>query len=242
MIKKKISGTKIIRTIIFTNVFFFIISLILSGSKLKLTLHPLTALTPSTDSLISLGASGTIPVDYHHAWWSFVTANFLHGSLLHILFNMLAFNQVASLISTVYGKYRMYIIFIISGVSGFMLSYLTGTQLTIGASAAICGLIGATLYYGKSRGGFLGDAIYRQTIGLVIFIVVFGILIPNIDNMGHGGGFISGIFLAWLLGYNEKKKENKYHFVLSVTLMIITVFILIWSLLSYKSYIINYLT
>ena len=231
MIKKKISDSTILKAIIYTNICFFLISLIVSGSAVKLNFHPFSALTPSTKSLIFLGASGTVPINYYHEWWSLITANFLHGSLLHILFNMLALHQVASLVSTMYGRYRMYVIFILSGISGFYLSYLAGVEVTIGASAAICGLIGATLFYGKSRGGILGETIYKQTIGWVIFIVLFGALVPNINNWGHGGGLISGIFLGWVLGYNEKFKENKFHKTLALILGLLTIFALIWSLI-----------
>jgi rhomboid protease GluP len=231
MIKKYILDPTILKVIIYTNVIFFIISLIVSGSNIKLDFHPFTALTPSIKSLIFLGASGTVPINVYHEWWSLITANFLHGSLLHILFNMIALNQVANMVSTVYGKYRMYVIFILTGVTGFYLSYLAGVEVTIGASAAVCGLIGATLYYGKSRGGILGETIYKQTLSWVVFIVLFGIIVPNVNNWGHGGGLISGVFLGKVLGYNEKYRENKLHKILSIILMAITFCALLWSLL-----------
>jgi membrane associated rhomboid family serine protease len=230
MIKKNISGSAIIKIIISTNVCFFIISLFVSGSDITLSLHPFTALTPSTTSLILLGASGTIPIDRNHEWWTLITANFLHGSLLHILFNMLAFNHVSSIVSKVYGSYRMFIIFLITGFTGFYLSYIAGIEVTIGASAAVCGLIGAILYYGKSRGGILGESIYKQTMGWVIFLILFGLIVPNVNNWGHGGGLISGILLAWILGYHERSPETRFHKIISFILMIFTICILIWSL------------
>ena len=57
-----------------------------------------------------------------------------------------------------------------SGVFGFFVSYLAGVTFTIGASAAVCGLIGAALYFGKSRGGIYGQTIYRQIGGWAIGI------------------------------------------------------------------------
>ena len=233
MIKIKISESTILKTIIYTNICFFIVSLIASGRNISFTLNPFTALTPSTKSLVFLGASGTIPINVYHEWWSLITANFLHGSLLHIIFNMLALHQVGSLVSSVYGKYRMFSIFIITGISGFYLSYLAGIEVTIGASAGVCGLIGATLYYGKSRGGSFGETIYKQTMGWVIFIILFGILIPNVNNWGHGGGLISGILLGWFLGYNEKSSENITHKILAWIFILLTFCSLIWSLVFY---------
>ncbi len=227
MIKKNISNSTLLKSIIFTNVFFFLISLLVSGSKVKLNLHPFTALTPSTKSLIFLGASGTIPINVYHEWWSLITANFLHGSLIHILFNMLALYQIGGIVAAVYGKYKMFEIFFVTGVTGFYLSYLAGIEVTIGASAAVCGLIGATLYYGKSRGGTLGENIYKQTMSWVIFIILIGILVPNVNNWGHGGGLVSGILMGWLLNYNEDSNQSKFHKIFSFFLLGVTLCALI---------------
>jgi rhomboid protease GluP len=233
MIKRNISESAIWKTIIYTNIIFFIISLILTGSDLKFDIHPFSALSPSNKSLVGLGASGTFSINNYHEWWSLITANFLHGSLIHILFNMLAVYQLAPLISKVYGQYRMFIIYIISGVFGFYLSYIAGIQITIGASGSICGLIGASFYFGKSRGGVFGRALYKQTVSWIIFIIIFGILVPNINNWGHGGGLISGIFLGMVLGYNDRIKENKFHKISALILALITLCVLIWSFIFY---------
>ena len=83
--------------------------------------------------------------------------------------------------------------------------------LTIGASAAVCALIGAALYYGKSRGGRYGQAIYRQVIGWVVGLFAFGLIVPGINNWGHGGGILGGILIGYLLGYHEKRQPRAYH-------------------------------
>ena len=74
--------------------------------------------------------------------------------------------------------------------------------MTIGASAALCGLIGAALYYGKSRGGTFGQAIYKHTSGWVIGLFFIG-LMPGINNWGHGGGLVAGIGTGYLFSYLE---------------------------------------
>ena len=66
MIKKNIPGSVILKTIIYTNVCFFIISLLISWGSIKFSLHPLTALTPSTKSLVLLGASGVIHINNYN--------------------------------------------------------------------------------------------------------------------------------------------------------------------------------
>lgn len=231
-ITKKLAPLLILKWMIGVNILFFAASLVLSGKGVKLSLNPFTALSPSTNVLIYLGASGTIPIVQYHQWWSFLTANWLHGSLLHIIFNMTALWQIGYLILAIYGIYRMFIIYTLSGIAGFCLSYVAGVPVTIGASAAICGLLGAAFYFGKSQGGTPGKVVSKMASGWILSLVIFGFAIPNINNWGHGGGFAAGIVLGWLLGYNERKKENSFHMLLSSVLMAVTVIVIGWQMVS----------
>jgi rhomboid protease GluP len=179
-----------------------------------------------------LGATGTYPIDQLGRWWSLVSANFLHGSILHILFNMMALRQIAPIIIREFGSYRMLIIYMVGGVAGFLLSYLAGVSVTIGASAAICSLIGAALFYGKSRGGVYGQAVFRQVGGWVIGLFIFGLLIPGINNWGHAGGLIGGALLGMAMGYHEKKMENIIHKMMAQVCVVVTILILAWAIIT----------
>ncbi|MBF0257276.1 MAG: rhomboid family intramembrane serine protease [Desulfamplus sp.] len=214
------------------NILFFAASLILTGKNIHLSINPFTALSPSTNVLIYLGASGTIPIEQYHQWWSLITANWLHGSLLHIIFNMIALWHIGHIISALYGMHRMFIIYTLSGMAGFYLSWLAGISVTIGASASICGLLGASFYFGKSQGGVAGSVVSKMTSGWIFSLVIFGIAVPNINNWGHGGGFATGIFLGWILGYNERKKESSFHALISYLLMVSTIAIVGWEIFS----------
>ncbi|CCK80648.1 peptidase S54, rhomboid [Desulfobacula toluolica Tol2] len=216
----------VLKTMICVNVIMFIISLIYSGKNIDLTLNPFYVLTPSMDVLNFLGASGRLPIVKFEAWWSLITANWLHGGLLHILFNMLALKTVAPLVMYEYGVCRMFTIYTLTGIAGFLLSYIGNVYLTIGASSGLCGLIGAALYFGKSRGGQWGQLVYKQTSGWVLSLVLIGFLMPNINNWGHAGGLISGVFLGWVLGYNDKRKENLLDKSLAVLFVCITTWLL----------------
>ncbi len=222
----------LIKGIIIVNAVLFVVSLVISGKEVHFTMDPFSALSPSNNSLVFLGAAGTISMDRYHEWWSLISASWLHGSLLHILFNMLALRQIGPFIIRAFGASRMFIIYFLSGVIGFFLSYLAGILITIGASAAICGLIGSALYYGKSRGGAFGQAVYKQTSGWVFGIFLCGFLIPNINNWGHGGGLVGGIALGWLLGYHEKNRETVLHKTLAFLFAAFTLAILAWAVLS----------
>jgi rhomboid protease GluP len=147
---------QLVRYLVYINIGMFALSLLLSIRGIRVGMNPLTALSPDTGRLILLGASGTRPIDQYHHWWSLVAANYLHGSLLHIFFNMMALRQLAPFIIREFGAWRFILIYSLGGVIGFWISYLAGVRITIGASCAVCALIGAILYYSKSRGGTYG--------------------------------------------------------------------------------------
>jgi len=225
------AGTdQIIKAIVFVNVGMYIISLLLGPWSSGFSLNPLSLLSPSNRSLLLLGATGTVPIDRLHRWWTLISANYLHGGLLHILFNMIALRQIAPLVIREFGPHRMVILFVLAGIIGFLVSYLAGVALTIGASAAVCGLIGASLYYGKSRGGIYGQAIYRQIGAWALGIFIFGLLVPSINNWGHGGGMVAGAMLGFVLGYEEKRRERLLHRILAGLCVVATLLILLWAI------------
>ncbi|MBU1170266.1 MAG: rhomboid family intramembrane serine protease [Proteobacteria bacterium] len=216
-------------TIIWINVAMYIISLVMSGSRIGMSMNPLDTLSPSMESLTILGATGTYPINALGLWWSLISANYLHGSVMHIVFNMLMLWQLLPIVAREYGSYRMISIYTIGGVLGFVVSYLAGIQFTIGASAAVCALVGALLYFGKSRGGVYGQAVYKQISGWVISLFLFGFLIPGINNWAHAGGILGGIAVAWFLGYNDKQREKSFHKTLAFFCAGITILVLVWA-------------
>jgi len=221
-----------IRAIIFTNAGMYLLTVLFNTARPGMSMNPLTYLSPDNTSLMLLGATGTFPIDRLGRWWTIVSANYLHGGILHILFNMFALWQLAPLVAREYGTYRTFIIYTLGGACGFLVSYLAGVSFTIGASAAVCSLIGATLYYGKSRGGLYGQIIYKQVGGWAVGIFIFGFLVRGINNWGHGGGMLAGIVLGILLGYHEKKAESSLHRTLAIICVAATVATLIWAVFS----------
>jgi rhomboid protease GluP len=220
----------VVQSIIIVNIVFYIFSLILTKHQ-SLTFNPLGFLAPGQTSLLLLGASGTIPVNEFGRFWSFLSANYLHGGILHIAFNLMAFRQIAPWVSQEYGVSRMFTIYTLGGIGGYILSYLAGIPFTIGASAAICALIGSLLFYGKSRGGTYGAMVYREVGGWVVGLVLFGLIVPGINNWAHGGGIISGMLLGMLLGYNEKRRETLLHRYLAIACGVTTIGCLAWAAL-----------
>ncbi|MBT8349652.1 MAG: rhomboid family intramembrane serine protease, partial [Deltaproteobacteria bacterium] len=140
---------KFIKMIIYVNIAMYVISLLLNPLLTNFSLNPLSFLSPDSYSLKLLGAAGIYRVDRLDHWLTLLSANYLHGGILHILFNMYAFKQLAPLVAREFGISRMFIIYTASGIIGFWISNFFRVYLTIGASASVCGLIGAMLFYGK---------------------------------------------------------------------------------------------
>jgi len=222
----------LVKTVIGVNIGMFVLSLVLDPRMTGMAFNPLLLLSPADSSLFVLGATGTIPIDSYHRWWTLVSASYLHGGLLHIFFNMAAFRQLSAVVVREYGTRRMFAIYTLSGVAGFLVSYLAGVALTIGASAGVCGLVGAILYYGKSRGGAYGTALYKQVGVWVILMFVFGFVVPGINNWGHGGGIAAGALLGYFLGYDERKRESAFHKTLAALCLAATAVVLAWAILT----------
>jgi rhomboid protease GluP len=218
-------GDWLVKAIITANVLFFALSLLLSAR----TGDAGNFLSPGQTSLMLLGATGTYPISHFGRFWTVISANYLHGGIIHLIFNLMALKQIAPLASNEYGSSRMFTIYTIGGVTGYVVSYLAGVPFTIGASAAVCSLIGALLYYGKSRGGVYGSSVYREVSGWVISLFIFGLLFPGINNWGHGGGIIGGIAIAALIGYSERRRENTFDHALALLCGMATVSILAWA-------------
>jgi rhomboid protease GluP len=180
----------------------------------------LSFLAPSWQSLLLFGAAGPVPVFGLGRWWTVLSAAWLHGGVLHILFNMMAVRNIAPAVAHLYGPGRTVIVYHVAAVAGFLLSSsanaflppLLGSRapLTIGASASIMGLVGALWHYGR-RGG--SSYIGQQAKGIVVAIAVMGFIIPGIDNWAHLGGFAGGYVAARVL--DPLKPERGDHVLLA---------------------------
>lgn len=187
-------------------------------------------LAPTPRSLFVLGASGAIPVFGLGRWWTVLSASWLHGGPLHIVFNLLWIRQLAPETSEAYGPARMVIIYTVAGATGFLASslvgnylwflprFLGGARFTVGASASIFGLLGAIVHYGRRRGS---SAVGREALGYAVVLGLFGFVMPGIDNWAHLGGFAGGYAVArWL---DPWKPERVDHVVAAFALLAATV-------------------
>jgi rhomboid protease GluP len=176
----------------------------------------------STENLYRLGLTGRFAIRQGH-WWTLLTAVYLHGGILHILFNLMWLRQLGYMVEELFGTYRAFIIFSMAGITGFVFSVFMGSMFTLGSSGAVFGMLGALIYYGRKRGGYFGAAIFRQVGSWAIMAFIFGFLFPNIDNWAHFGGFIGGYLSAMFLGYREIRAEKAVDRYSAFLLLLLTV-------------------
>jgi rhomboid protease GluP len=185
-------------------------------------------LSPSTASLFLFGASGSVPVFGYGRWWTVLTAGWLHGGLLHIGFNLMSLRNVGEPVAEFYGANRMVIIYTFAGITGFAASTLAGEylrflpilrggQLTVGASASICGLIGSLFYYGRRAGS---SGVSDQAKQWAIMILNSGFLFPVIDTWAHVGGFVGGYLCSKFL--DPLRPERMDHFLGAIACIALT--------------------
>lgn len=220
-------GDRVVKAIIAANVVYFLLSLVISGRG-EWSANPLSFLSPDQRSLMLLGATGSVPVLSFGRFWTLISASYLHGGLLHIFFNMMALRQIGPWVSAEFGPNRMFAIYTLSGVVGYVASCLAGVSVTIGASASVCGLIGALFYFGKARGGSYGAAVSREVSGWLISLVLFGLIMPGINNWGHGGGVVGGVVLARVLGFRAQNRDSSGQRLLALACAAATVLALLW--------------
>lgn len=136
--------------------------------------------------------------------WRFITPVFLHGSPLHIFFNMYALFSIGSFLERQLGHGRFALLYFLGAFSGNVFSFLLtgGGSFSVGASTAIMGLIAAeAVFFYQNRKLFGGQA--RQAIGNAVFFIVVNLVIglsPGIDNWGHVGGLLGGAIFTWFAG------------------------------------------
>jgi rhomboid protease GluP len=133
-------------------------------------------------------------------WWRLVTAGFLHGGLLHIGMNSWVLFDVGGQVEQVYGASRMLVIYFLSTIAGFYLSYIWTPNPSVGASAAIMGLIGAMIALSLHHRNEMTAAIRSTYIRWVIYMLLIGFLLRGIDNAAHVGGLAAGFVVAYLAG------------------------------------------
>lgn len=138
-------------------------------------------------------------------FWRLATYIFLHGGLLHILFNLIALQQIGPSIEEIFGKGRMVFYFMLTGIlAGVGSGLVHPGVVSIGASGALMGLIGLAAGWGQREGTRIGHQVRDQMLTWCVYTMVYGFML-HADNGAHAAGFLSG----GLLGLISKPKWER---------------------------------
>ena len=135
--------------------------------------------------------------------WRLFTANWLHFGLEHVFFNGYSLYVLGRSVESLFGPRRFTALYLLSGLSGALASYVFTNGLSAGASTALLGLFGALMAYFYRQREAIGNSSRAplQQLWIVLVInIVFG-LVPGsrVDNWGHAGGLLGGLVLGWFL-------------------------------------------
>ena len=162
-------------------------------------------------NLLILGANN-IELLKHGQVYRLITYGFLHGSIIHLISNMYCLYVIGSQVENNLDKKRFLTIYFISMITGGLLSALFNDGISIGASGAIFGLLGALLYFGFHFRLYLSEALRTRIIPVIILNLIIGFAVPGIDVACHIGGLIGGFLSAMMVGIpdidNKKDKVN----------------------------------
>jgi membrane associated rhomboid family serine protease len=209
--------------VIGASVVLYLATLVLSGSNMGM--NGVNLFAPDFRMLILFGASGSLPVFGLGEWWTVLSASWLHGSALHIFFNMLWVRQLGPATADIYGAGRMIIIYVIGGACGFLLSSLFGSQLTVGASASIFALLGALVHYGRQSGSSM---LRREALYYAGMLFFFGLIMRGVDNFAHAGGFVGGYLTSMVL--NPIRHERVEHMIVALICLAATLLAIVASI------------
>jgi rhomboid protease GluP len=133
-------------------------------------------------------------------WWRLVTAGFLHGGILHILMNSWVLFDLGAQVEELYGGARMLVIYFLSSVAGFYVSALWRPETpSVGASAALFGLVGAMIALGMRYRTAMGDMVRSIYLRYLVYLLIFSLL-PGVDMAAHVGGLAGGFAIAYVAG------------------------------------------
>lgn len=130
-------------------------------------------------------------------WWRILTSGFLHANVMHLLFNMFALYVLAGMLEPALGRLRFGVVYATSLLTGsFGVLLLSPDQLTVGASGAVFGLMGALVIAQRAK----GVDIWSSGIGTVLLLnLLITFAVPRISIGGHLGGLVGGLIAGWIL-------------------------------------------
>ena len=164
----------------------------------------------------------------HGEYYRLITGIFCHANIWHLIFNMYALYIIGMQLESFLGKPKYLIVYLLSGLSGSLLSILFSNNYSVGASGAIFGLMGSLLYFGYHYRIYLDSVIKSQIIPLILVNFIIGFSFTGIDNFAHIGGLVGGLLSTMFVGvkYKSTKFEQINGFVMYLIYILFLVYMI----------------
>lgn len=174
--------------IIAVNIIMFLISVYFSNNIMDINNNVLEIMGAKDNTLILNGQ-----------YYRLFTSMFLHGGLIHISMNMYSLYILGKIVEKFYGRIKYIFIYFVSGICASILSFIMTPQMSVGASGAIFGMLGATFVMAYKLKDQIGKDFLKNIIFVIIANIAMSMAVPNIDLYAHLGGLVSGTILSAIL-------------------------------------------
>ena len=195
-------------TISLTQIIFGINAAVFLGMALSGS----TIMEFSTQETILWGANWG-PLTLSGEWWRLLTCVFVHGGIIHIAFNMWCLWNLGALSESLYGRWVYASVYLLCGIGASLASiaWHPGTP-SVGASGAIFGLAGALITalklgeFSVPRSALSGTL--RSLGAFVVYNLIFGFILPGVDNTAHIGGLVTGLIVGALIALIAPQQDQ----------------------------------
>lgn len=230
--------TSFIFWISIVEIIYFIVTLIVGGFA---PVSVNTMIGPPTQTLINCGAKWVPLMKYNFQYWRFITPTFMHAGIIHLFFNLLvqlslglAYEKTWGLDKGKYGQLigtgKIIVVYLISGFSCILLSCVIFPKtVSVGASGAILGLIGAKIAHiicTWAKTPVQIKIVQSISVGFIVFFTFMFGFSGNVDWAGHLGGLFGGLVIGFPLFASEIERKWLYLVTLIVPFIVLGLYIL----------------
>lgn len=166
------------------------------------------------DMLYNIGSLSALDIINKQEYYRFISCMFLHGGVEHLVSNMLFLIILGEMLEQEIGHFWFSILYMVTGIGSgiFSIGYELFTNQfyhSVGASGAICGLIGALLVLVIKNNGNYGELSVRRMIFAIVYLIYTGLRSPMVNNAAHIGGLITGFLFQILCMHRVINRKNK---------------------------------